>query len=109
MNTVEALADFKQYKPKLNQELPELMKHLDALFQASLVEGALSTKQKELIVLGIAVATHCEPCILVHASNASTPPTGVGGAATFQDFSAPRAFGIRRSIGGFRASMSLFR
>ena len=70
MNTVEAPADFKLYKPKLNQELPEPMKHLDALFQASLVEGALSTKQKELIVLGIAVATHCEPCILVHMEKA---------------------------------------
>ena len=70
MNTTEALADFKKYKPKLNQEMPEPMKHLDALFQASLVEGVLSTKQKELIVLGIAVATHCEPCILVHMEKA---------------------------------------
>ena len=39
MNTTEALADFKKYKSKLNQELPEPMKHLDALFQASLAEG----------------------------------------------------------------------
>ena len=70
MNTTAALADFKKYKPKLNQELPEPMKHLDALFQASLVEGAMSTKQKELIVLVIAVATHCEPCILVHMEKA---------------------------------------
>ena len=71
MNTAtEALNDFKKYKPKLNQELPEPMKHLDALFQASLAEGALSTKHKELIVLGIAVATHCEPCILVHMEKA---------------------------------------
>ena len=70
MNTTEALADFKKYKPKLNRELPEPMKHLDALFQASLVEGALSTKQKELIVVGIAVATHCEPCILVYMEKA---------------------------------------
>ncbi len=67
---IEALADFKEYKPKLNRELPEPMKHLDALFQASLVEGALSTKQKELIVLGISVATQCEPCILVHLEKA---------------------------------------
>ncbi len=69
MNPTEALADFKKYKPKLNQQLPP-MKHLDALFQASLVEGALSTKHKELIVLGIAVATECEPCILVHMEKA---------------------------------------
>jgi hypothetical protein len=42
MNTTEALADFKKYKPKLNQEMPEPMKHLNPLFQASLVEGATS-------------------------------------------------------------------
>ena len=70
MNTVEGLADFKKYKAKLNQELPEPMKHVDALFQTSLAEGALSTKVKELIVLGISVATHCEPCILVHMEKA---------------------------------------
>lgn len=30
-----------------------MMKHLDGLFQASLTPGVLSTKEKELIVLGI--------------------------------------------------------
>ncbi len=72
MNVGEALADFKRYKAKLNHELVEPMKHLDALFQTSLGEGALSTKEKELIVLGISVATHCEPCILVHMEKAIT-------------------------------------
>lgn len=70
MSPIEALADFKNYKAKLNHELPEPMKHLDALFQASLAEGALSMKHKELIVLAISVATHCEPCILVHMEKA---------------------------------------
>lgn len=55
------------------------MKHLDALFQASLVEGALSTKHKELIVLGIAVATHCDPCILVHMEKAIASGSVRGG------------------------------
>lgn len=70
METTTALAEFKKYKAKLNQELPKPMQHLDALFQTSLAEGALSTKQKELIVLGIAVATHCDPCILVYVEKA---------------------------------------
>ncbi len=69
-NTREALTEFKKYKGKMNQEMPEVMKHLDGLFQASLVEGALSVKEKELIVLGISVATHCEPCIVVHMEKA---------------------------------------
>ena len=70
MNTVQALTDFKQYKAKMNQEMAEVMKHLDGLFQSSLADGALSLKEKELIVIGIALATHCEPCILVHLEKA---------------------------------------
>lgn len=66
----DALAEFKRGKGNLNAELPEVMKHLDALFQTSLVAGHLSTKEKEFIVLGIALATHCEPCILVHLEKA---------------------------------------
>lgn len=67
---VEPLTDFKAYKAKMNHELPEVMKDLDGLFQASLADGALSLKEKELIVIGISVATHCEPCILVHVEKA---------------------------------------
>ena len=68
--SLAALTEFKRYKGKLNQELPQVMAHVDGLFQASLTPGALSLKEKELIVLGIAVATHCEPCILVHMEKA---------------------------------------
>ncbi len=66
----ETLAEFKQDKGALNAALPEVMKHLDGLFQVSLAIGSLSTKEKEFIVLGIALATHCEPCILVHLEKA---------------------------------------
>ncbi|OHB86004.1 MAG: hypothetical protein A2V98_26535 [Planctomycetes bacterium RBG_16_64_12] len=67
----ESLIEFKRYKGTMGQEMPEVMEHLDGLFQASLAAGALSSKEKELIVLGISVATHCEPCILVHLEKAS--------------------------------------
>jgi AhpD family alkylhydroperoxidase len=66
----ESLTEFKRYKGTMGQEMLEVMKQLDGLFQASLAPGALSTKEKELIVLGISVATHCEPCILVHLEKA---------------------------------------
>ena len=66
----EVLTEFKRDKGNLNAELPDVMAHLDGLFQASLADGALTTKAKEFIVLGIALATHCEPCILVHLEKA---------------------------------------
>ena len=66
----EVLTEFKRDKGNLNAELPDLMAHLDGLFQVSLVSGALTTKEKEFIVLGITLATHCEPCILVHLEKA---------------------------------------
>jgi AhpD family alkylhydroperoxidase len=65
-SSTQTLAQFKEYKTKMNHEMPEVIKHLDGLFQVSLAEGALSLKEKELIVLGISVASHCEPCILVN-------------------------------------------
>jgi len=69
-STGAQLSDFKKYKGQLNQTLPEVMKHVDGLFQVSSAPGALSLKDKELIIIGIAVATHCEPCILVHLEKA---------------------------------------
>ncbi len=62
----EALAEFKQDKSGLNAAMPEVMKHLDGLFQVSQADGALPAKVKVLIGL----ATHCEACILVHVEKA---------------------------------------
>ena len=45
---------------------PEIGKAFGPFFQALMKEGALSTKQKELIALGIGVAVRCEPCIYLH-------------------------------------------
>lgn len=45
---------------------PELGKAFGPFFQALMKEGALSVKTKELIALGVAVATRCEPCIYTH-------------------------------------------
>jgi AhpD family alkylhydroperoxidase len=69
-SAVATLSEFKTHKPKLNQEMPEVMKHLDGLFQTSLAEGALSLKEKELIVAGIAVVMRCDACIVVHLKKA---------------------------------------
>ncbi len=48
----------------------DVMKSFSALARAALEPGALDTKTKELIALGIAVATRCDACIAFHAEAA---------------------------------------
>jgi AhpD family alkylhydroperoxidase len=50
--------------------IPEVMKGFSATAQAALKANALDTKTKELLALGIAVATRCDPCIAFHAEAA---------------------------------------
>ncbi len=49
---------------------PDVMKSFSALARAALEARALDTKSKELIALGIAVATRCDACIAFHAEAA---------------------------------------
>ena len=49
---------------------PDTMKAFSAMAQAATQPKALDTKTKELIALGIAVATHCDPCISFHVESA---------------------------------------
>lgn len=44
------------------------MKAFDALVTEAGKAGALDTKTKELLALGIAVAVRCEACITLHAA-----------------------------------------
>ncbi|MEJ5186439.1 MAG: carboxymuconolactone decarboxylase family protein, partial [Candidatus Geothermincolales bacterium] len=46
------------------------MKAFRDLHDAVLAEGALDTKTKRLILVGISVALRCEPCIRVHVRGA---------------------------------------
>ena len=54
----------------LQKEVPDLVKTFGALFYSTMKDGALSSKTKELIALGIAVAQRCEPCIRLHVKKA---------------------------------------
>lgn len=65
-NTMEFLDHFKTSVEKMKQRHPDAVRGFGGLFQATMKEGALPTKQKELVALGIAVAQRCEPCILLH-------------------------------------------
>ena len=49
---------------------PETMAAFSGLARAALETKALSTKTKELIALGISVATRCDGCIAFHAEAA---------------------------------------
>jgi AhpD family alkylhydroperoxidase len=46
---------------------PAVMKGFNELAKASLADGALSEKTKELIALALGVAAHCDACIGFHA------------------------------------------
>jgi AhpD family alkylhydroperoxidase len=51
---------------KLAKSQPDMMGGFQSLMKASTADGALSTKTKELIALGIAIATRCDGCIAFH-------------------------------------------
>ena len=46
------------------------MKAFASLHKASIADGALSSKTKELISLGIAITVRCEGCISYHVHDA---------------------------------------
>lgn len=49
---------------------PDVMKAFSGIAQAALAPKALNTKTKELIALGIGIATHCDDCIAFHVKAA---------------------------------------
>ena len=49
---------------------PPVMKAFSAMAQAALAPGALDTKTKELVAIGIAVAIRCDDCIAFHVKAA---------------------------------------
>ncbi len=63
----EALAEFQAYMPKMMEAIPEVTgDFVKKLMPDALKEGVLSTKEKELIALGIAVCATCDYCIAIH-------------------------------------------
>ena len=66
----EKLEQIKKLIGKLQQEQPENIKNFLNFMTGVEKEGALSTKQKELINVGLAVAAQCEWCIALHVKGA---------------------------------------
>lgn len=70
------MTNYVDFKKNLNNNnvhlaraLPSEMKGFGAMHNASLKDGALDPKTKELIALGISIAIRCEPCIVAHTSS----------------------------------------
>ena len=55
---------------KYGQESPDTMAGVMKLHKAASEEGALSSKVKELIALGIAIVVRCDGCIAFHVHDA---------------------------------------
>tara|TARA_R110002153_G_scaffold6556_22_gene30116 strand:+ start:5626 stop:5988 length:363 start_codon:yes stop_codon:yes gene_type:complete len=60
----------KVLSAKLISEIPEVMAGFGALHSCAVATGALDTKSKELIALGIAISVHCDGCIAFHVHDA---------------------------------------
>ncbi len=67
--TEEYLAKFKTDIGKMKAEIPDTTQGFAGLFGKVMKNGALTTREKELIAIGISVAMRCEPCIRGHVEN----------------------------------------
>lgn len=55
---------------RLGGALPEVMQGFASMHRASVADGALSGRTKELIALAIGIAVHCDDCITYHVHDA---------------------------------------
>jgi AhpD family alkylhydroperoxidase len=83
-DTLAVIEKFKGASEKMKQSAPDMTKGFGGMFLNIMKDGALKTKQKELVALGIAVAQRCEPCIHLHVQkclNAGNSPAEILEAA----------------------------
>ena len=62
--------DLTKLMGEMGTKIPKTMKAFSDLHNASIEAGALSTKTKELIALGIAITVRCDGCIAFHVKDA---------------------------------------
>ena len=62
--------ELNSWMEKLGMAMPEVMQGFGALHEASIKSGALDSKTKELIALGIAITVRCDGCIAYHVHDA---------------------------------------
>ncbi|WMS88946.1 carboxymuconolactone decarboxylase family protein [Pleionea litopenaei] len=69
-NFPEHFKELNVWMEKLGAEIPEAMQGFATLHEASIKSGALDSKTKELIALGIAITVRCDGCISFHVHDA---------------------------------------
>jgi AhpD family alkylhydroperoxidase len=62
--------NFVSLMEQLETKIPTTMLGFNSLHKASTANGALNTKTKELIALGIAITVRCDGCIAFHIHDA---------------------------------------
>ncbi|MBO1582584.1 MULTISPECIES: carboxymuconolactone decarboxylase family protein [Bacillus] len=65
-STNDTLLHFKEGLGKFTQQIPEIAEAYNAFTQACFQEGALTKREKQLIALGISLATQDEYCTIYH-------------------------------------------
>ena len=63
-------SDLTKSMSELSTKIPEIMDGFKSLHKASIAKGSLTSKTKELIALGIAIAVRCNGCIAFHVHDA---------------------------------------
>ncbi len=66
----QTMHDFKMGMGMMTSEAGDTMKAFNAFMEEVLRAGALDTKTKELIALGMAITARCSYCIGIHVSKA---------------------------------------
>ncbi len=66
----EYYEELKSLMGTLGGEIPGAMSGFSQLHQGAMADGALSSKHKELIALGIAITVRCAGCIAFHVHDA---------------------------------------
>lgn len=67
----EIARELREPARSLREAQPDTFAAFGTLHEASMRDGDLSAKTKELIALAISVAKHCDGCIVAHARGAS--------------------------------------
>jgi AhpD family alkylhydroperoxidase len=62
--------DLREPYRALSAAIPEVMAAKQAVGNASMADGALSAKVKELIALAISITRECDGCVAAHARGA---------------------------------------
>ena len=65
-NFPEHFKELNTWMETLGVAIPDVMQGFGALHQSALKAGALDSKTKELIALGIAITVRCDGCISFH-------------------------------------------